>query len=252
MAEIHELPIQYYIKRLEDSEYFTFAGYSDAEWFSIIKHQIGNTTGLGQIIDEETGERLLSILVRRQRDPDFLFAVPKCLWVSPYFMLSGIPLMIESTLDMFEVSCPFYERDMVTDELAKNGELFPLIDQLQKMNVVIIGNKHLRELGFLHYTQFIEISSPNLHMEESGVENAVDSAKKYGQSAVYLVSAGVSAALIIDQLYGHIIDSFFVDCGSIWDTFVGIGSQREWRRKLYSNPKALEKWRHDNLCGKES
>ena len=252
MVTIYELPIGYYVDRLRQGDYFAIVGYSDAEWFSIIKHQLGNVTGLGQVIDEGTGERLLQVLLRRQKDPNFLFALPKCIWEDDNFISSATDQKIESTLSMFGIVCQFFERDMVTDDLARDSGLFPFIQELQQKRVVVIGNRYLRELEFLHYSHFVEISCPNLHLKPQGIEEAAKDAKTYGKPAVYLVSAGVSAPLIIDQIYEEIPDSFFMDCGSIWDAFVGIGSQREWRRKLYDNPAALEKWKHDNLHGKES
>jgi hypothetical protein len=77
----------------------------------------------------------------------------------------------------------------------------------------------------------------------------VEAAKRYGKSAVYCVSAGVSAAIIIDQLHDTLPDSCLLDCGSIWDAFVGIGGQRQWRAELYANPKAWERWKRKNLYG---
>ncbi|GAG77896.1 unnamed protein product, partial [marine sediment metagenome] len=149
-----------------------------------------------------------------------------------------------------------YERDMILDDLARDAGLFPLINQLQKMDVVIIGPRPLRRLHFLNRKHFVQISSPNLHLEFkqdrkrlSGIDWAVEDALEYGKPAVYLVSAGVSAAVIIDRLHDEIPDSFFIDCGSIWDAFVGIGEQREWRANLYDNPIALAEWEGRNLYG---
>jgi hypothetical protein len=136
---------------------------------------------------------------------------------------------------------------MVMDDLAANAGLYPFIHQLQKMCTCVIGNEALRGLDFLGYDHFVSVSSPNLHMEENGIERAVDMAYAFGKPAVYLISAGVSAALIIDKLHDLISDSFFIDCDSIWDAFVGIGGQRTWRAKLYASPKAWHKWKAKNL-----
>jgi hypothetical protein len=249
--KIHKNPIEYYVDRLREGSHFALVGYSDAEWFSILRRQLGNRTGLGQILHGPTGDRLLNVLKSRHQDADFLFSVPGCIWEDRGFIDAHVGEFIEATLSSYDIQVDFYERDMVLDDLAEAAGLYCLIQQLQSMDLVIIGNRHLRELDFLGCKHFVEVSSPNLHLQENGIENAVAEAKRYGKPATYLVSAGMSAPLIIDQLYDEVPSSFFLDCGSIWDAFVGIGGQREWRAKLYSNPIRLEQWKHDNICGRE-
>jgi len=59
----------------------------------------------------------------------------------------------------------------------------------------------------------------------------------------------MSSAIMIGKLHGKVKEAFFLDCGSIWDAFVGIGGQRDWRKNLYNNPKDLEDWKRRNLNG---
>jgi hypothetical protein len=248
--KFHELAIDYYVDRLRRGDFFSFAGYSDAEWYCVLKYDLGKLTGLGQLLDGPTGDKLLDILKRRQHDSNFLFAVPKCMWEWEDFLTAKIGKQIEATLAENDIQLEFYERDMVTDDLAAQAGLYPLIQQLQQMKVVIIGNPYLRGLDFLKYDKFFGVGFPSFHLDEEGIQRVVDNVREYKQPAVYLVSAGISAALIIDKLHDVVQSSFLIDCGSIWDAFVGIGGQRSWRSKLYNNPKLLEKWKHDNLFGK--
>ncbi len=251
--EIVKNPIGYYVDRLRGGVYFALVGYSDAEWFCIMKHGLGKATGLGQILHGPTGDRLFEVLKTRQRDTNFMFAVPKVLWTLQDCISAGIGPRIEALLRDYKIETKFYERDMITDSLASSSGLFPLIDQLQQMDTIVIGPRELRGLDFLGYNHFVEIGSPNLHLQKNGIENAVRDALDCGRPdrAVYLVSAGVSAALIIDQLYDESPYSFFFDCGSIWDAFVGLGGQRAWRGRLLNDPLKLEQWKHDNICGKQ-
>lgn len=247
MIPIHEMPISYYVNRLKTNDYFSFAGYSDAEWYCILGIREGDKSGLGQIFSKEHGCRLEEVIRRRCNDPRFLFAIPKCLWELPHFCKESIDIFLRRR----HIQLEGYERDMVTDRLAENADLFPLINQLRRMSTVIIGNKHLRKLNEItfRYDHFVEIGSPNLHLEPNGIERAVEQAKAYGQPAAYLVSAGVSAAVIIDMLHDAIPNSFFIDCGSIWDAFVGIGEQRTWRKTLYTHPSKYRRWLKKNLEG---
>jgi hypothetical protein len=244
---LHDHSIDFYIKQIEDKNYFSIAGYSDAEWYCMLGIRQGDKTGLGQTLDKEHGKKLLDVMKRRQHTSNFLFAIPRCLWYLPHFSNREI----EDFLADNDIHVEFYERDRVTDTLAENAGLFPFINQLQSPtsgSIVIIGNKHLRHLRFLKYRRFIEISTPNFHLED-GLEAVIQDAVDYGQPGVYLVSAGVSAAVIIDRLHDEISNSFFIDCGSIWDAFVGIGGQRTWRANLFANPMLLRQWKKRNLYG---
>jgi hypothetical protein len=219
------------------------AGFSDAEWYCILKNRIGNKTGLGQVIDAAHGERLLDVIKRRQHDPRFYFAIPKVLWT--------LPGMAEGQIDWIcgrhDIKISAFERDMLTDDLARDAELFTFINMLRSHSIVLIGNENLRECTFLKYRHFVEISTPNLHLESGGIERAVECAMKFGEPGIYLVSAGVSAAIIIDLLHDAMPRSWFIDCGSIWDAFVGIGGQRQWRAELYADPEKYKAWVNKNL-----
>jgi hypothetical protein len=112
----------------------------------------------------------------------------------------------------------------------------------------------LKPVAELMGAKFVGIESPNLHMTDRGIDNAYSETilrTNWSQDSLFLVSAGVSAAVIIDRLYDELPNNFYFDCGSMWDAFVGIGGQREWRQELYNNPTELERWKHDNTNGKQ-
>ncbi len=251
---IHCESINHYVDWMRNGQHFAFAGYSDAEWYCILGQRDGCKTGLGQVISREHGVKLFDIIKRRWGDKRFLFAVPKILWTMPGFAEG----QIDWHLGRYSILMDGYERDMVTDDLAREAGLCPFIKRLKYHEVCIIGPASLRDLKpqVINYKHFVEISTPNLHLEPNGIERAVADAMQwgcnvYGSQTVYLVSAGVSAAVIIDQLYGQVPSAWFIDCGSIWDAFVGIGGQREWRAELYADPVKLAKWKFENINGKD-
>jgi hypothetical protein len=248
---LHRKEMDYYITRLKRGMYFSLAGYSDAEFYCMMNKRIGTKTGLGQILDSTHGDKLFEVLDRRQLDLRFLISIPQCLWDLPEFSKNSIgDFFLKEDLEI-----EAYERDMILDDLARDAGLFPFIKQLQKMNVVVVGNKDLRKLDFLKYKHFVEISSPNLHIEEGGIGTAVKDCinflKNPPESPVFLISAGVSAAVIIDELHDVTPSAFFIDCGSIWDAFVGVGGQREWRAELYANREKWRGWIRKNLHGED-
>ncbi len=245
---IIEKPIDYFVGMLHRGERFSLANYSDGEWFCMIGHRIGLLTGGGQMIDSATGERMIAVLKRRQHDPSFLFSTAKVVLEMVDANEVSIETRIDTLLAENDIRVDFYERDMISDDLAAASGLFPFIKELRRHNLVFIGNRELEPVREVLYGfgKFIGIDSPNLHMLNGAIEDAVEEAVNYGQPAVYLVSAGLSAPLIVDQLHDRIPGNSFIDCGSIWDAFVGIGGQRDWRKEMYKDPAKVDEWRRVN------
>ncbi len=242
---IYEKPIEYYVRRLKANDYFSLPGYGDAAWICMLNvdGRMGQRTGFGMLMTEETGKKIHKTM--QFFDRNYLKAAPKCLntifnngEISNFFNNHPIPIR------------EFYERDMILDDLAQGAGLFPLIDQLRKMDIVFVGHPALEGLDFLNIKKFIPVKFPDFHLDQEGMDDAVKQCREYGKPAVYLFAAGMSSAMMIAELHDTIPKSFFIDVGSIFDAFVGIGGQREWREKLYANPEKLEKWKHDNLYGK--
>lgn len=248
--QLHHKKIDFYLDHIKEDNTFSMAGFSDAEFYCMMGIREGEETGLGQTLNEEHGKRLIDVLQRRQLDDDFLVAIPQCLWNLPHFADGQIDEFFHSRGIILRNA---YERDQVTDNLARDAELFPLISLLRHRRCCIIGPTPLRKLRtYIGNHPIVEIDSPNLHMTEHGIETAIKAAKAYGHNSrdrtIYLVSAGVSAAVIIDQLH-EVPGAWAIDCGSIWDAFVGIGAQRDWRRELYADPEKLEQWKRKNNNG---
>ena len=237
--------IDWYINRLKNNEYYSFPGFSDAEWIAMEKDRIGLRTGGHQIYTEDIGNALIDAL--RLDKPNYLRAVPKCLEEKQWY---GEERM-DRWMDTWGIkNKTFYERDEITDELAKKGLLNSFIKQLTIMDTVVISNKYVRDIKkFLPYKHYIEIPKLDVYTEEGWLEKYTQKVLDYGKPAVYLFSAGFAAAPFIAKLHGKIPNSFFLDVGSIWDAFCGIGGQRGWRAELYEDPKKLKQWKEQQLKG---
>lgn len=202
----------------------------------MLEKRIGDKSALGQMHTKEIGAQLRAAF--DIEDKHYFRAVPNAVFsIGP---LEEVKRYIGDRT--------IYERDMVLDTLAEKGGLKPLIQQLQKMDVYIVGPKNHRGLFFLNYKHFFEISShDNFHMIDGGIDTVVSDILYFSKPGVYLFSCGMSDAVMISKLHGKIPGAFLIDCGSIWDAFLGIGGQREWRAQLYQDPKKWIAWLQQNL-----
>jgi len=241
--KIHRMPVDFYTDMLRRGQRFVLFGYSDAEWFCVLGQDIGRLTGAGQPLTEEAGRDLFDVVRRRWDDPHVMFAVPLCMWTDGT-LWHEFGVRVDTELSRAGIRMDCYERDMILDELAERAGLYPWIRQLREMRVAMVGNQHLRRFDAFPLVQFVEIPQCDLHTQSTCVQLAVQELISGTQSIeVCLVSAGIGSAFVIDKAMDYMPNTTFIDCGSIWDAFVGIGGQREWRAKLYTDPAKLEEWK---------
>tara|TARA_R110000824_G_scaffold172434_1_gene350287 strand:- start:19855 stop:20625 length:771 start_codon:yes stop_codon:yes gene_type:complete len=245
-----ELTLGEWVEEMEAGP-FAQVGYSDAEWFCILrKKEDRATTGLGQKMTYAQGNILFDIIKRRHNDPKFCFAMPEALWNGEVPVLEGDKVG-QYLKSKGITGLRIYERDIFTDHAARDAKLWPLIQYLRKTPSVIIGPHRLRDLVCIGDRVHVPIVTPNLHLKPGEVENAAQAAVETLQRdgrRICLVSAGVSAAVLIDRMWELWPRCVYFDCGSIWDAFVGMGEQRQWRADLYSTPITHRAWVNIN-CG---
>lgn len=238
---IHDYSLEWYVEKLEKGETFSMGMYGDGEWLALFKERVGKTNAEDTVYTEELCDELIESM--SFFSPSFYFSSPSVLKRADW---SGIGEgKIDAWLHARSLNIEFVEKDM-WDKRMKECTLQPFIRQLRKMNVVVVSNKALRGLDFLNYDKFVEISYPNCHPE---VDRVVQECLDYGKPGVYLFSAGLPAALMVQKLHGKIPNSWFIDVGSIWDAFVGIGAQRGWRLELYADQQKYEEWKTNSLKG---
>ena len=224
---IHEHPISWYVDKLRNEECFSQGMYGDAEWIALFGNRVGSKNAEDTIYTPELCKVLRLSL--EYRADNFYFSVPEILRT----------LGMEEEIDK-HTQQEFVEKDM-WDREARLGGLMPFIQQLQEMKTCIISNVNLRRLEFLHYDEFIEVSYPNCFPE---MESVLDQVRVLGGGYVYLISAGLPAAILAQKIHEMFSDVFALDVGSIWDAFVRIGAQRGWRRELYADQKLYQDWQN--------
>ena len=166
--QIIENPISWYISKLKKSEYFSFPGFGDSEWICLIPDtgRLNTRSGYGQLHNWEAGQMLREAL---RIEDNYYCATPKAITKIREEAFLNLFLRKLGLKDLV-----FYERDIVTDDLAATpGGLNSFIKQLRKMNVVIIGNQHLKGLHFLNPKKVITIPDNDFHLYEDKMNKII-------------------------------------------------------------------------------
>ena len=244
---LHNHPIEWYLQKIRAGEHFSLGMYGDGEWQCIFNAFGAKFTQNAEKTDytPQLTQRMLDSL-RFSPNPDkppFYFAAPDTFKTNAqYFTYEK---QIDVILGRLNRRIEFVEKNVWHREMCE-GNLYPVIKELRSHNLVIVSNKMLRGLDFLKYDKFVEVGYPNAFQD---MQRAVKECLEYGKAGIYIFACGIPAALFVQALHGKIKDSWFLDLGSIWDGFVGIGGQRATRREFYLHPEDWLKWVNKNLAG---
>lgn len=243
---LHEYNLDWYVQKLKRGERFGLGMYGDGEWQAIFRHALKmkrfTQNCEATVYDDKLCEEMAESLKYGGRN--FLFSAPDTFKVVPeYFQYEA---MADASAHIMGCDGIEYVEKNVWNKEMKEGGLWPLIEQLRKMPVYFIGNAYLRGLTFLKYKKFFEIGYPNCYLDGS-FQKAKDDVVEFGKPGVYLIAAGIPAALMAQHIHKNVADATVIDTGSIWDGFVGIGGQRSFRHELYQDEAAWQAWAHKNI-----
>jgi len=235
--QVETKSLDWYLQKIKNKEPFSLGHYGDGEIQCILNHFGDNFTGNceGTNYTKELTKAMVDSMYFK---PDNF-----------YFAISGMlqtytPMKhYAKGIDKHFPNKQFYEKGIWNEAMHK-GELYPLIKELRNQDVYIVGNKMLRNLTFLNYKGFYEVSYPNCFGE---LEEITKQILKDNKEGVYIFACGIPATLFVQKLHGKIPNSWFIDMGSIWDGFIGIGGQRPTRREFYLHPETWKDWVKDNL-----
>ena len=232
---IKNLPVSWYVDKIQNGEPFSLGHYGDGEWQCIFnQHRQRFTANCeGTQYTPELSKALDESL--KFKSENFYFATPAMLAKYPY---QEYAKLIDQITDI-----EFVEKNVWNDAMC-NGELGSLIRAFREKNVCIISNRMLRGLTFLNYDKYIEIGYPDCF---DSLERVTKEILDYGKEGIYLFACGIPASLFVQAVHGKIPNSWFLDLGSIWDGFVGIGGQRATRREFYLHPETWHEWVNKNL-----
>lgn len=106
------------------------------------------------------------------------------------------------------------------------GELYPLIDALERQHVIVVGPPWLETLPFCD--EFVPVKPYHCWDDVDEIEARLRETK----DAVVSLSAGPTAKVLVQRLYpvigGH---SWLIDFGSLWDVYCGKRS-RQYHKQM--------------------
>jgi hypothetical protein len=225
LVRVRLRPLSYYVSLLRENRPFSFSRFGDGEWSAILSKPGENCDGhrffpelgadLRAAIENGNGYfngmQIRAVKAMGKEIRDFL-------------------RKHDSTIDWHDADVFHYANNA--------GTLFPLVQQLRTMKVVVVGPPHLRALSksVFPYEGFIEIPLKNCYLDKENIYRKIsDLREKSGSPTVYAFSASMTTNVLIHRLFPAMgATSWLIDFGSLWDVFVGVKSRSGYEKEDWS------------------
>ena len=237
--QVHLKPLSWYVDKLERGEPFSSPLYGDGEFIVARGRSIGRTMQNGEIITSQlVDEMRKSMLID---DPNYLRGTDPNLinWRDyqggDWEEFQRYCRQIEEYLASLGREFDWYD-GVVWEYACRDGNLAPLFKALNKRKVFLVGNPRLQDFTVLQLEGFHPVPERNACSAIDEIEELV----VREPNMVYIFCMGLGAVPLISRLHGKIPNATLLDCGSVFDVFVGLGESRGWRAEVYANPERLK------------
>ena len=210
--------LQYYIKRIEDNQPFTFIRYNDGEWSAILNDERPRTGSGSHSLKFPKMQRMLRrSLTQCPRSDDYIVCLRQTA------MNSAINHWIaQHSQDLkWHDSTVFYKA-------SKKGRLHPFVRALEDspLPLIVIGPHWLRKLSrIFKRIQLVEIPPRDCWKQADQILERTLSVIS-GPSIISL-SAGPPAKVFAWRLHQELKQPCFIlDLGTLWDLYCGKRSRR--------------------------
>jgi hypothetical protein len=223
--------LAYYVSLLKRNTPFSFSRFGDGEWNAVLNVQGANCDGHEYL--PQLGADLRNALID---NGTYYYAMQ-----SSAIRDSG--RTIAAYLEENNIRWKWHNSD-VFHYANDDAKLYPLIKQLQSMNVVVVGPDYLRELDKIvfRYSHFVEVPRTNCYLaKDDVVKQILEIEAKDSSPKVYAFSASMATNVMIHELYPRIGQhAWLIDFGSLWDVYLGYMSrgyftQGNWQEKTKKN-----------------
>lgn len=218
MTSIIVKPLQWYVDRLANNDYFSLARYGDGELYCMWGHEGENCDGSAYTPELRRDLQISLKQAMHRKKNEFIYGLQRVLPVDATRLLRAYP------------NIHWHDSEIFGDALVE-GTLFPLIDQLRNMRTVIIGNHahcYVYATTGIRSDCIIEIPKTNAHVEKLKVyESILRDRCDSPLPTAYLFSCGMAANVFISELHElKLPNTFLLDLGHIWDPFIRSGVTR--------------------------
>ena len=235
MINVFTPGLAWYANKIHDGECFSFVRYGNGEWDCILGTK--DRTGSGsQRLDIPTLKEGLENSILK---PYFV------LYGDGYYAMQSLSyLSREKLLPRIET---WLKQHNICDIQWHSGEVFhrasgarllaPLVKQLWKRPVVIVGPKWLVRLPFAK--TLIEVISKDCWKDVDAIERCLQTTSA---GTIVSFSAGPTAKVLIHRLFPVLGKTcWLLDFGSVWDPYCGVFSRSYHRRMKDVSPDTLRK-----------
>jgi len=225
MIKIKKLPLNWHIEKLKYKEHFAFPRYGDGEWRAILRGT-GIASARLQPINEKIQTEMIRDLVIFAKEPQVFFGLQRYANTERVFGND-----IEKFLHNHRLKNITWINADVFHHASSDGLLYPLIEQLRKMKIVVVGPNLLRKIreNIFDYCAFIEVPEKNCYSKKGTIRSEIlDIHQITGENVIYSFCCGLLAETLILNSWKEMPKNFFIDFGSLWDVFCG------WRSRGYT------------------
>lgn len=202
------------LKKLEKGEPLAFSRYGDGEFNAMFGKKGANCDGHEYF--EDMGVRLFEIL---QSEPKYMMGIQPL----------ALTVMEEEKLNFVKG----LDVDWINSDCLHNASINEHLERFFKVlnnkKVCLIANSSFVDFPANHrWYEYLNIPSENCW---NRYEEILGDCKTFPESDIYLFCASMMTNVLIDDLYKWNPNNTYIDCGSIFDPYVG-KMTRSYHKKL--------------------
>lgn len=237
--------LQFYVDLLKTGQRYSFSRYGNGEWGCILGTATRTGSGSQELKIPDLRQGLMDSLMQRPKTPGTYF-----LGIQSPGYLKRCKLL--ASIENWERTvCPWitWHNGNVFHNASWKGRLNPLVEQLRKMNLIVVGPVWLKALKEVFpHMQFVQVQRKDCFATYKeiykGIKRALAACPVEKGPVVISFSAGPTTKVLIHQLHDMVRDEcYLIDFGSLWDPYVGKNSRRYHKRLT---PEIMKR----NLTGK--